>query len=106
MKPGDVKAKKQLGQHFLKDEQIALTIVNSLKQTERYSQVLEIGPGMGVLTQFLIKNKDYETWIIDIDNESIVYLNQHFPELKGRIINGDFLHLRFEDFFKSNFAVI
>jgi 16S rRNA (adenine1518-N6/adenine1519-N6)-dimethyltransferase len=106
MKPTDVKAKKQLGQHFLKDEQIAHTIVNSLSKTENYKQVLEVGPGMGVLTQFLVQSEKYETWIIDIDKESISYLNERFPELKNRIISGDFLNLRFEDYFKNTFAVI
>ena len=106
MKQEPVKAKKQLGQHFLKDEQIALDIVNSLSQLNKYKQVLEIGPGMGVLTQFLLQNEKYETSIIDIDLESIAYLQTRFPELKSRIIAGDFLHLRFEDYFKNSFAVI
>ena len=106
MKPYEVKAKKQLGQHFLKDEQIALDIVNSLLQQDKYKQVLEVGPGMGVLTQFLLQNKNYTTSIIDIDLESIAYLQNRFPELKERIITGDFLHLRFEDYFTTPFAVI
>jgi 16S rRNA (adenine1518-N6/adenine1519-N6)-dimethyltransferase len=106
MKQEDVKAKKQLGQHFLKDEQIAASIVDSLTLHHNYKSVLEVGPGMGVLTQFLIQNKAYETRIIDIDNESILYLQKRFPELKNKIISGDFLHLRFEDYFSSPFAVI
>lgn len=106
MKQEDVKAKKQLGQHFLKDEQIAASIVDSLTLHQNYKCVLEVGPGMGVLTQFLVQNKSYETSIIDIDNESILYLQKRFPELKNKIISGDFLHLRFEDYFSSPFAVI
>jgi 16S rRNA (adenine1518-N6/adenine1519-N6)-dimethyltransferase len=106
MKQEDVKAKKQLGQHFLKDEQIAASIVDSLTLHQNYKSVLEVGPGMGVLTQFLVQNKAYETSIIDIDNESILYLQKRFPELKNKIISGDFLHLRFEDYFSSPFAVI
>ncbi len=106
MRPTDVKAKKQLGQHFLKDEQIAFDIVNSLLQQNNYKHVLEVGPGMGVLTQFLLKSRSYDTTIIDIDLESIAYLKNRFPELKNQIISGDFLHLRFEDYFKESFAVI
>ncbi len=105
MRQDDVKAKKQLGQHFLKDENIAFDIVNSLKRNG-YNQVLEVGPGMGVLTQFLLKSEHYQTSIIDIDVESIAYLQNRFPELQKRIISGDFLHLRFEDYFKTPFAVI
>ncbi|MBL0048579.1 MAG: 16S rRNA (adenine(1518)-N(6)/adenine(1519)-N(6))-dimethyltransferase RsmA [Bacteroidetes bacterium] len=106
MRPDDVKAKKQLGQHFLKDEQIAADIVASLSQLDKYKKVLEVGPGMGVLTQFLLQNSAYETSIIDIDRESIAYLKKRFPELQNRIIEGDFLHLRFEDYFTESFAVI
>ncbi|MCK6649484.1 MAG: 16S rRNA (adenine(1518)-N(6)/adenine(1519)-N(6))-dimethyltransferase, partial [Bacteroidia bacterium] len=66
-----VRAKKHLGQHFLTDENIALDIVKALKHTDRYKQVLEVGPGMGVLTKYLIKETAYQTHIIDIDKESI-----------------------------------
>lgn len=62
-----------------------------------YNKVLEIGPGMGVLTQFLIPRNDIETWVIDIDRESIAYLQEHFPALKGKIIDGDFLKLNFNE---------
>ncbi|SFC89228.1 16S rRNA (adenine1518-N6/adenine1519-N6)-dimethyltransferase [Flexibacter flexilis DSM 6793] len=86
-----VKPKKHLGQHFLTDTNIALQIVELLSLHGDYKNVLEIGPGMGVLTNFLIQNTTYQTWLIDIDRESIAYLNKHFPTLKGRIIEGDFL---------------
>ncbi len=102
---GEVRAKKQLGQHFLTDESIAMKIVESLTPIN-YAHVLEVGPGMGVLTKYLLQNKQYETSVIDIDLESIAYLQSKFPELNGRIISGDFLHLRFEDYFKQPFAVI
>lgn len=106
MRQEPVKAKKELGQHFLKDEQIAADIVASLTLKNTYSKVLEIGPGMGVLTQFLLQNKSYETSIIDIDAESINYLQLRFPELKERIINGDFLRIDLHQFFKEPFAII
>jgi len=102
---GEVRAKKQLGQHFLTDESIAMKIVESLTPIN-YAHVLEVGPGMGVLTKYLLQNKQYETSVIDIDVESIAYLQSKFPELNGRIISGDFLHLRFEDYFNQPFAVI
>ena len=91
----DVRAKKHLGQHFLKDETIALNIVKSLKYTSQYKKVIEVGPGMGVLTKYLILESAYETHIIDIDRESIAYLKQNFPSLENKIIEGDFLKLDF-----------
>ena len=87
-----VRAKKYLGQHFLTDQNIARDIVESLAATN-LTRILEIGPGMGVLTNFLLENKNYETYVIEIDHESVVYLNNHFPQLKDRIIEGDFLKL-------------
>lgn len=87
-----VKPKKSLGQHFLTDKSIAKEIVDSLKATNLV-KVLEIGPGMGVLTNFLLENSSYETSVIEIDLESVDYLNQHFPQLKDRIITGDFLQI-------------
>ena len=87
-----VRAKKSLGQHFLTDENIAKDIVESLKATG-LNKILEIGPGMGVLTKYLIRNKYFETNVIEIDHESVDYLHVHFPELKGHIIEGDFLQI-------------
>ncbi len=103
----NVRAKKHLGQHFLKDETIALDIVKALKHTSKYKKVLEVGPGMGVLTKYLIQEKDFETHIIDIDKESIAYLKKNFPVLENKIIDGDFLKLDFTSLFnKEPFAVI
>lgn len=81
-----VRPKKHLGQHFLKDKNIASKIVDAL--LSKNVPVLEIGPGTGVLTELLIK-KDLDYSVIEIDTESIEYLRQHFPNLK--IIQGDFL---------------
>jgi len=102
----DVRAKKHLGQHFLKDEQIAQNIVKGLIHKERYKKVLEVGPGMGVLTKYLLNVSSFETTIIDIDRESIAYLQKQFPQLENRIISGDFLHLDFSKYFTEPFAVI
>jgi 16S rRNA (adenine1518-N6/adenine1519-N6)-dimethyltransferase len=102
-----VRAKKHLGQHFLKDETIALDIVKGLKHTAHYKKVLEVGPGMGVLTKYLITESAYETHIIEIDRESIAYLKKSFPTLENRIIEGDFLKLDFNNLFQNEpFAVI
>lgn len=103
----NVRAKKHLGQHFLTDEKIALDIVKALKHTDLYKQVLEVGPGMGVLTKYLINETNFETHIIDIDRESIAYLKKNYPSLENRIIDGDFLKLDFTTLFNNEpFAVI
>jgi 16S rRNA (adenine1518-N6/adenine1519-N6)-dimethyltransferase len=93
--PNSVRAKKHLGQHFLRDENIALKIVESLVHTDLYKKVLEVGPGMGVLTKYLLQETSYETSVIEIDRESIAYLKKNFPALTDRIIEADFLRLDF-----------
>ncbi len=101
-----VSPKKNLGQHFLKDPEIARQIVDSLSLEDGLKQVLEVGPGMGVLTDFLFEKGDLNVKIIDIDAESIVYLNERFP-LRGKdIIEGDFLRIDLEKIFTGNFAII
>ena len=100
-----VKAKKHLGQHFLKDENIAKKIVGSLSRKD-YSHVLEVGPGMGVLTKYLLAEPELTTAVIDIDTESIAWLRGHFPALEGRIIEGDFLEYPLDQYFKEPFAII
>ena len=99
-----VRAKKYLGQHFLKDIGIARDIAHSLS-LNNYSKVLEVGPGMGVLTQFLIP-MDAETFVIEIDKESVSYLKKHYPELDNRLIEGDFLKLPLQEIFKEPIAII
>ena len=84
----DVKAKKHLGQHFLNDTRIASDITDLLSKSTK--NVVEIGPGMGVLTQFLITN-DYTTQVVEIDTESVFYLRLNYPNLN--IYEGDFLQL-------------
>ena len=100
-----VKAKKHLGQHFLNDESIAKNIADSLT-LEGYKNVLEIGPGMGVLTKYLLE-KPIETYVIEIDTESVEYLNAHYPKLHGKIISKDFLKYNIkEDLGEEPFAII
>ncbi len=89
-----VKPKKELGQHFLKDLSIAQRIAELLSGHGAYEQVLEIGPGTGVLTQFLLQNNRFETYVIEIDRESVDYLKQNFPALGGRILASDFLNIQ------------
>lgn len=100
-----VKAKKHLGQHFLKDESIAKNIAGTLSG-QGYNRVLEIGPGMGVLTKYLLE-EPFETWVIEIDTESVAYLNQHYPQLKGKIISKDFLRYDIKEVFGTEpFAIV
>jgi 16S rRNA (adenine1518-N6/adenine1519-N6)-dimethyltransferase len=101
-----VRAKKHLGQHFLKDMNIAGRIVDGLTGHGSYSKVLEIGPGMGVLTQFLLQKKSFETYVIEIDTESVAYLQKHYDELTPRIIEGDFLKYDTREVFTEPFAII
>ena len=99
-----VKAKKHLGQHFLKDLGIARDIAHSLSLSN-YSKILEVGPGMGILTQFLIP-LDTETFVIEIDKESVSYLKKYYPELDNHLIEGDFLKLPLQEIFKEPIAII
>ncbi|QIP13397.1 16S rRNA (adenine(1518)-N(6)/adenine(1519)-N(6))-dimethyltransferase RsmA [Spirosoma aureum] len=99
-----VKPKKELGQHFLKDLSIAQRIAELLTghgtrndgdaPVRSYKKVLEIGPGTGVLTQYLLTNDQFETFVIEIDRESVDYLKLHFPKLEGHILAADFLNIR------------
>jgi 16S rRNA (adenine1518-N6/adenine1519-N6)-dimethyltransferase len=99
-----VRAKKSLGQHFLKDRNIAEKIAFSLTG-EGYDSVIEIGPGMGVLTGFLISRNFTDFKVIEIDNESVHYLETNFPQLK-HIIRGDFLNLDIDALFPDKLGII
>ncbi len=105
-KSNKVRAKKHLGQHFLKDETIAYNIVKAFADECKTNSVLEIGPGMGVLTKYLLEQKSFETFAIDIDKESIIWLKEHFPSLENKLIEGDFLNLNLDDIFKESFSLI
>ena len=100
-----VKPKKHLGQHFLNDLSIAYKIVDTLS-LENYNKVLEIGPGMGVLTSYLLK-KSIQTFVIEIDSESIKYLKTNFPQLSKNIIDADILKFDLNSFADNEqFAII
>jgi 16S rRNA (adenine1518-N6/adenine1519-N6)-dimethyltransferase len=101
-----VNPKKNLGQHFLKDPVLAKQIVDTLTLPRNCRQVLEVGPGMGVLTDFLFARQDIRTKIIDIDEESIRFLRDRFPSHHKDIIEGDFLQMEADKMFEGNFAII
>ena len=96
---GLVKPKKFLGQHFLRDLGIASDIADTVDACPNLP-VLEVGPGMGVLTQFLMK-KDREVKVVELDFESVAYLKENFSALEGHIIEDDFLKLKLENIFEG-----
>ena len=99
----NVRAKKHLGQHFLNDKQIAFNITDLL--SDGAQNVVEIGPGMGILTQFLIK-KDFTTEVVEIDTESVFYLRLNYPQLADKITEGDFLQLNLKERYPYNCSLI
>ena len=99
-----IRPKKHLGQHFLKDDNIARKIVDSLQLTDK--PVLEIGPGMGVLTKFLLELPDKECFFMDTDRESIQYLNETFPDHSDRFIHANFLKFNLNPLFPGKLAII
>lgn len=106
-----VRAKKALGQHFLTDLKIAQDIAAALVVADAgngdsVTDVLEIGPGMGVLTQFLLKRPEISLKMVEIDRESVDYLLVNFPQVNGSLIEADFLRMRLENFFGGSFCVI
>jgi len=101
-----VRPKKFLGQHFLKDKNVALRIVESLLLSNGVNHVVEIGPGTGVLTQYLLANPAIDLNVVEIDRESVAYLAEHYPYLKDRIISGDFLELEMEKLFSEKLNII
>ena len=98
----EVRAKKFLGQHFLTDEGIARRIVESLSPSAR--NVLEIGPGMGVLTKYLIDRPDTDFHVVEIDRESVAWLHEHYEGL--HVLEGDFLKMDLSALFHDTCAII
>jgi len=104
----EVRAKKALGQHFLTDLNIARKICDSLSggSSEKPCEVLEVGCGMGVLTQFLLRRDDIRTWGAEIDTESVEYLHAHYPDFAPRLIEGDFLKMNLKEQFPEGLQLI
>ncbi|CAG5086680.1 16S rRNA (adenine(1518)-N(6)/adenine(1519)-N(6))-dimethyltransferase RsmA [Parvicella tangerina] len=98
-----VRPKKHLGQHFLTDLSIAKDIANALQVNGRYKKILEIGPGTGALTQFLLERDEFETEVVEVDQESVVYLHQHYPSLV--VHEENFLKMDFSKFKDEPIAV-
>lgn len=101
-----VRAKKHLGQHFLADKSTAKKIVDALNVDGTYDTVLEVGPGMGVLSDFLVPQTAYRTYLLDIDTESIVFLKQKYAAYAEQVIEGDFLAFDFKSITPGACAVI
>ncbi len=98
-----VRPKKHLGQHFLTDHNIARKIVDQLSCSY---PVLEIGPGKGILTQYLLGKANRGFYLIEIDTEASAYLENEYPQLKGSLITGDFLKTDLTRIFLDDFSVI
>ena len=99
-----VKPKKKLGQHFLKDQNIARKIVDSL--SAKTANVLEVGPGMGVLTHYLLERNELTVHAVEIDKESVEFLRENYPEISERLYFEDFLKFDFSNYFQGKFSVI
>lgn len=107
-----MKKKKSLGQHFLIDEEVAWQIVNSLQLEENDPQddhkqlVIEVGPGEGVLTKYLLKQTQFELFLVELDKRLPALLQKKYPQLKNHILEGDVLKMPFDQLFESEFSVI
>jgi 16S rRNA (adenine1518-N6/adenine1519-N6)-dimethyltransferase len=102
-----VRPKKSLGQHFLHDERMAEKIVEGLKLSDsEVTRILEIGPGMGVLTKYLIAKENVNLFVNEIDRDSVAYLKKNYPALSDKIIEGDFLQQDLNAIFNANFSII
>ena len=104
----DVRPKKALGQHFLTDERVAQAIVSALEPLPEGATgpVLEVGPGTGVLTRYLLPRPDVDLKLVEIDEESVRYLMDHFPGMPGRLLQDDFLRMNLPKLFAGPFRVI
>ena len=99
-----VRPKKSLGQHFLKDQNIAMKIVDALESAAL--PVLEIGPGTGMLTQLLLNRKGIQLKLAEIDRDSVAYLREHYPGLRESILEGDFLKMDLSPVYPGDFCII
>jgi 16S rRNA (adenine1518-N6/adenine1519-N6)-dimethyltransferase len=99
-----VRPKKSLGQHFLHDQSVARRIVEALEVEKDKNRVLEIGPGMGVLTKFLMDLEGIDLKVIEIDRDSVAYLKKHYPAL--HVIEGDFLEVDINEMYYGKFSII
>ena len=101
----EVRAKKALGQHFLTDQGIARSIVDALSEGG-VRDVLEVGQGMGVLTQYLLGRPDIDLKMVELDGESVAYLMRHFSGMEGKLLEADYLKLNIQKIFPGPYRVI
>jgi 16S rRNA (adenine1518-N6/adenine1519-N6)-dimethyltransferase len=101
-----MQAKKSYGQHFLKHESIAQRIALSLLQAEKTGAVLEVGPGTGMLTKYLLKQKTFTTYAVEADRDMVDYLHLHYPDLSEKLYFKDFLDFNLSDTIKQPFCLI
>ena len=101
-----VRAKKHLGQHFLNDENIAKRIVDSLLEKDKKTTVVEIGPGTGVLTRYLIAELGRNFYALDVDRDSVPYLQKNYPALANNILLQDFLEYDIKKLISGKFNLI
>ena len=101
-----MKAKKSYGQHFLNSEEISSLIADSLRDNGAFQKVLEIGPGKGMLTKYLLQKK-YALLVVEADQDMVQYLKKHYPVLRERIISADFLKIPLDKIFPGEpFGII
>ena len=98
----EVRAKKALGQHFLTDKNISRKIADAISGP---ATVLEVGCGMGMLTQFLLEREDLTTWGVEIDTESVAYLHEHYPDFTPRLLGSDFLQMDLAKMFPEGVTI-
>lgn len=101
----NVRPKKHLGQHFLLDMSVCERIAEAITGVGETKKIVEVGPGTGALTQYLMK-LPYETSVVEVDDESVAYLNAYYPALRGRIYEEDFLRMDLKERFGDNFCVV
>ncbi|MBN8677531.1 MAG: 16S rRNA (adenine(1518)-N(6)/adenine(1519)-N(6))-dimethyltransferase RsmA [Chitinophagales bacterium] len=98
-----MQAKKSYGQHFLKHDAIAQRIAESMRQATTTGKVLEVGPGMGMLTKFLLAHDDYQTYAVEADRDMVEYLQRQYPDFaQNRLISKDFLDFNAPEYFEGN----
>ncbi len=103
----ELKAKKSFGQHFLKEESISQRIANSLLHLDQYTHILEVGPGMGMLTKYLLQIPNHQLTVVEADIDMVDYLKIHYSQLLGHIISDDFLKVNLQEYYKDEqFAII
>lgn len=101
-----VRPKKHLGQHFLKDESVSQRIADAVPEYAGFTKLLEVGPGTGALTKYLLAKKAFDVSVIEVDRDSVAYLKEHYTNLEGKIFERDFLREDLSEMFAEPFAVV